>query len=500
MSIREHLDFYDTPDVDIFALPPERAAEFFRSKGLRATTSWRDMSDQEHRTAFTIAKMADLDMLADVQASLQRAIDNGTPFRQWADSIIPMLQEKGWWGRQRMVDPATGQEIIAQLGSPARLQTIYRTNMQNAYAVGQWEEIQASKAAAPYLMYDAIDDHRTRPEHAAWDGTVLPVDHDWWKTHYPPNGWNCRCGVIQMSQDELEELGLQVSKRAPRSTTTTTENPRTGKSVKVPAGVDPGWQQSRNTATARSLEIEKVANEKAQAMPTPEMQAAAAEGLKVARAAAIATDSRIPPAPRAPIWQPAMQPQDAAEWAAGTELPGTFLHFTANPAPILHKGFDLGKVGQGAGAAFGPGVYLVPPAQTEALAFYRSAIAAEPIEAVVKARKVHTVSIDGVVLGQPVLAGEPIRVATTAGAALDPMKMAVLQGVPNAERKVRRMLKTAATLDEAITLVLLAEGYDAVVIQNVPFNAAVGGTQVIVLDPANIVAINPAAKPVKRVK
>jgi uncharacterized protein with gpF-like domain len=32
-------------------------------------------------------------------------------------------------------------------------------------------------------------DGRTRPMHAAWHNTVLPFDHPFWKTHYPPNGW-----------------------------------------------------------------------------------------------------------------------------------------------------------------------------------------------------------------------------------------------------------------------------------------------------------------------
>mgnify|MGYP000246292363 CR=1 FL=1 len=48
------------------------------------------------------------------------------------------------------------------------------------------ERIEQNKAEAPYLMYDAVMDEATRDEHAAWDGTVLPVSDPWWNTHTPP--------------------------------------------------------------------------------------------------------------------------------------------------------------------------------------------------------------------------------------------------------------------------------------------------------------------------
>jgi hypothetical protein len=35
-------------------------------------------------------------------------------------------------------------------------------------------------------------------------GTVLPVDDPFWDTHYPPIGFNCRCGVRSLSESELE--------------------------------------------------------------------------------------------------------------------------------------------------------------------------------------------------------------------------------------------------------------------------------------------------------
>ena len=43
------------------------------------------------------------------------------------------------------------------------------------------------------LRYVAVLDARTRPEHRAWHGLILPIDHPLWDTHYPPNGWGCRC-------------------------------------------------------------------------------------------------------------------------------------------------------------------------------------------------------------------------------------------------------------------------------------------------------------------
>lgn len=266
------VEFFDVPTGDAFDVEPQKAIDYFKAKGLQPSFSYADMIGGEHDHAFTVAKMMKVDMLGQVRASLDSAMANGTPFQEWADSIIPVLQSGGWWGRKKVVDPVSGRLVVAQLGSPWRLETIFRTNMQTAYAAGQWDEINSQAAVAPFLMYDAVDDLRTRPLHASWDRKVLPVTSAWWRTHYPPNGYNCRCGVIQLDKEQVEALGLQVAGAPPDDGTYLWTNPRTGYAQAVPNGIDPGF--NRNAGIGHHDDAKKLLAEKIAALPA-DLKAAA---------------------------------------------------------------------------------------------------------------------------------------------------------------------------------------------------------------------------------
>jgi SPP1 gp7 family putative phage head morphogenesis protein len=263
------------PDFQ-FDLPPEKALEFFRGKGLKAGFSWQDTWQQEHDQAFTVAKMMQLDLLADVKASLDKALASGETFHTWRDNIEPRLLQAGWWGKAEMVDPASGEKKLVELGSPRRLRTIYRTNMMTAYAAGHWAEIQEAKPGVPYLMYDAVGDERTRDEHLAWDGTVLPVDDPWWNTHTPPNGFNCRCGVIALTADQVKAMGLEVADEAPPVREREYVNPRTGEISVLPEGIDPGFAYNPGASRAADL-TDRLASKAAAA--EPELGAAAFRAL-----------------------------------------------------------------------------------------------------------------------------------------------------------------------------------------------------------------------------
>jgi SPP1 gp7 family putative phage head morphogenesis protein len=220
-------------------LEPKDAVEFFRSKGTYPVSRhWTDLWQEEHARAFTVAKMMERGLLEQVRTSLDQVIANGGTFEQWKDQIRPELERAGWWGKVDNSD-LTGVDWPVFVG-PARLRTIYNTNLRMARAAGKWKRIQALKKVAPYLRYSAILDGRTRPLHRAWHGTILPVDHPWWNTHFPPCGWNCRCTVTQLSERDLRLRGWTVSEPPP-------EGPShgfvkaDGEIISVPAGIDPGF-------------------------------------------------------------------------------------------------------------------------------------------------------------------------------------------------------------------------------------------------------------------
>ncbi len=136
--------------------------------------------------------------------------------------------------------PESQKKVVAQLGSPRRLRTIFDTNPRMSSAAGRWERVERLKKRMPYLRYSAVRDSRTRAAHAGWHGTILPVDDPFCETHAPPNGWHCRCKLIQLSERQMKRRGFKPSP-APEIKTRPWTNKRTGETIEVPEGIAPGF-------------------------------------------------------------------------------------------------------------------------------------------------------------------------------------------------------------------------------------------------------------------
>ncbi len=207
-------EFVSASDVDLLyaiGLPPEKAIEYFKNKGYAFSWSWRDLWQEAQARAFTVAKAMRLDVLQTIRDEVQKALDEGLTFADFQKDLEPKLKALGWWGKEEHIDTTTGEVTQAQLGSPYRLQTIYRTNLQTSYMAGRYRDFMENVDARPYWQYVAVMDSKTRPTHAALNGLVFRYDDPFWDTHYPPNDWNCRCRVRALSDRDIVKRGLDVS-------------------------------------------------------------------------------------------------------------------------------------------------------------------------------------------------------------------------------------------------------------------------------------------------
>lgn len=77
----------------------------------------------------------------------------------------------------------------------------YNFVQASATMAAKWEQF-SEDGDRYYLQYRTAKDNKVRPEHAALDGVTLPMSDSFWETYYPPNGWNCRCTVVQVRKQK----------------------------------------------------------------------------------------------------------------------------------------------------------------------------------------------------------------------------------------------------------------------------------------------------------
>ncbi|MGO1000846.1 phage head morphogenesis protein [Lysobacter sp. CA196] len=246
------------------ALPPKEAIAMLRKKGFKISFDWEEVWQDAHAQAFTVAKVGRLDILQDIRDAVTEAVESGQSFRWFEKELAPVLQRKGWWGRKTVTAP-NGEERSVQLGSPWRLWTIYRTNLQTAYQAGRYQQQLANADDRPYGRYVAVMDAQTRPEHRSLHGTVAPIDGDFFRSYYPPNDFGCRCRVQAMTRVEAEAAGVTdtqgrlgtAKKLVSRRTgelrevaTFRTRDPLTGRDTVISPGV--GWSYNPGATGAWS--------------------------------------------------------------------------------------------------------------------------------------------------------------------------------------------------------------------------------------------------------
>lgn len=160
------------------------AIEYAKAREIVLPEVFYGLLAQYQSLAFTVMGLAAIAQIEAVADSLNKAIENGTSWDDWANEAV----KKNW------------------ALSKAHADTIIRTNAQVAYNAGQWRSFEMNKNIYPYIRYSSIRDARTRPSHLKLNGVVLQVNDPYWQTHSPPLGFNCRCALINISKKEYDKM------------------------------------------------------------------------------------------------------------------------------------------------------------------------------------------------------------------------------------------------------------------------------------------------------
>lgn len=199
----------EAPGMGVINRGWQPAAEFFLRKLNLPTQRWDDLWQAEHARAFTVAGAMRADLLADLRALVDDAINGRVTYDQFHTRFLESAAKRGWTGW-------TGDESDERRAWRTRV--VYQTNLSTSHAAGRYAQMVEPETLEhmPYWQYrhNTVTPH-AREEHRAWDGLVLRHDDPWWATHYPPNGWMCRCDVRPVSERMLRRMGKSGPDRAP---------------------------------------------------------------------------------------------------------------------------------------------------------------------------------------------------------------------------------------------------------------------------------------------
>jgi SPP1 gp7 family putative phage head morphogenesis protein len=141
-------------------------------------------------TAFTMSGISDVALIEKIKETLAQTVADGGTADDFRAAINQLVSDAG----------------VAEI-SRQQANTIFQTNVQRAYQNGRFEQMKdpAVMAALPYWQYATAGDSRVRPAHAALDGFTALNDDPVWRRIYPPCGFNCRCTVIAVSEEDAPD-------------------------------------------------------------------------------------------------------------------------------------------------------------------------------------------------------------------------------------------------------------------------------------------------------
>jgi SPP1 gp7 family putative phage head morphogenesis protein len=187
--------------------PHAEAIDFIRSKPAVASRVLGQLLPELRARAFTISGVEHYDTLQhvrDLVAEIPAGADWDTTKAQIVDEVSPFFVGK-LMGHDDEGNPIRLTAAEAREHAARRAELLLRLHGFQAYAASAYRTMDAQRDVFPFWKYQSMGDLKVRATHAALDGKILPADSDFWKNHYPPWEWGCRCQVVPMMEDEVAD-------------------------------------------------------------------------------------------------------------------------------------------------------------------------------------------------------------------------------------------------------------------------------------------------------
>lgn len=188
-----------TANLTIETFPNEAAASYIRGKAVADPEHFGNLPPQLKQRAFTVAGIEQLDALQRIRDAVAKLPQGAS----WDEAKNEIAAE---------ISPFVGGDMKA---ARAKAEHTLRIHGAQVYAVARHQQQMGVVDRFPYWQYETVGDSRVRPGHAALDGKVLRADDPWWKTHYPPWDWGCRCIVHALDEEDALDIGVTDGKQMP---------------------------------------------------------------------------------------------------------------------------------------------------------------------------------------------------------------------------------------------------------------------------------------------
>lgn len=116
-------------------------------------------------------------------------------YQQTRDLTLALRDEKG--NLREFSDFKEQANSIVDKYNDTWLRTEYDFAIAASQSAARWNDFEKEADIIPNIRYQTVGDDNVRASHQVLDGIIKPLSDPFWTTHYPPNGWGCRCEAVQ---------------------------------------------------------------------------------------------------------------------------------------------------------------------------------------------------------------------------------------------------------------------------------------------------------------